>query len=580
MKCDEKTSARFERALSSLEPLWRAAYDEGVCRDAALSELTLKDCILEVVSRRYDEPHIVYRGREISYAESNEAACRLANALVSRGCGKGDAVCIMLGDIPELIIAFAACYKIGCVAVGVNPRSTCDEVARFMVDSGAHVLVLPEVLAGLVPADLAERGVEVRLAVAVGNDAGTKVRVEGAAQAGFCDSAPAFGGELAAWEELLASSHAEEPRVLVAPDDVAMLIYTGGTTGVSKGCPLTNRMLVWSQKCFFGFMRPLLRDARNMTSLLTSPMTHAYGMNFGINWDLVIGGTVVLAEALDGASLSRLIAEHRVTVWGAVPVLLNELSTYIERSGIELPSLSTVVVSCAATSSEVMRRFKASCSAARVVEDYGMTETSGPVTLTPMAKGASEGSVGVPVPDTDVLVVDFETARNPVPVGERGEVVFRGPQVITEYWHAPQESEDAFVGEWIRSGDVGYFDELGCLHVVDRIKDVIMVGGFSVFPREIDEVMHTHPAVIDSCTIGVFDERSGERPKSFVVVADGARVTEHALVEHCRERLIAYKCPKHVEFVDAIPLTAMGKPDKKELRRREEQRRASQPDCA
>lgn len=580
MRCDEKANGGFEHALDFLEPLWRAAYDEGVCRQVPLSELSLKDCILETVSRRYDEPHIVYRGREITYAESNEAACRFANVLVSRGCGKGDAVCVMLGDTPELIIAFAACYKIGCVAVGVNPRSTCDEVARFVVDSGASVIVLPEALSESIPVGLAKRGVDVELIVSVPNDAGVDLRKGQTAFPKPSVGSGAFAGALATWDELLASSCGEEPCASVDPDDVAMLIYTGGTTGVPKGCPLTNRMLVWAQKCFFDFMRPLLHDARNMTSLLTSPMTHAYGMNFGINWGLVIGGTVVLAEALDGASLARLIAGHRVTVWGAVPALLNELSAYVERSGAELSSLSTVVVSCAATSSEVVRRFKASCGSARVVEDYGMTETSGPVTLTPVMKGASEGSVGVPVPGTDVLVVDFKTARTPVPVGERGEVVFRGPQVIAEYWRAPQESKDAFVGEWIRSGDVGRFDELGYLHVVDRIKDVIDVGGFSVFPREVDEVVRAHPAVLDSCTIGVPDERSGERPKSFVVIAEGARITEQGLIEHCREHLIAYKCPKYVEFVDAIPLTAVGKPDKKELRRREERHRASRSDCA
>ena len=580
MGCDEKANGRFECALGFLEPLWRDAYDEGVCRRASFPELSLKGCILETVSRRYDEPHIVYRGREITYAESNEAACRFANALISCGFGKGDAVCVMLGDIPELIIAFAACYKIGCVAVGVNPRSTCDEVARFMADSGARVIVLPEALSKLIPVGLAKRGVDVGLIVSVRSDAGVSLRKgRTTSPKSSFDSEP-FADALVAWEELLESSCDEEPCVSVNPDDVAMLIYTGGTTGVAKGCPLTNRMLVWAQRCFFSFIRPLLRDARNMTSLLTSPMTHAYGMNFGINWGLVIGGTVVLAEALNGSCLARLIGEHRVTVWGAVPALLNELSSHIESCGIELPSLSVVVVSCAATSSEAMRRFEASCASARVVEDYGMTETSGPVTLTPVMKGASEGSVGVPVPGTDVLVVDFETARNPVPVGERGEVVFRGPQVIAEYWRAPQESKGAFVGEWIRSGDVGYFDGLGHLHVVDRIKDVIDVGGFSVFPREIDEVVRAHPAVLDSCTIGVPDERSGERPKSFVVAAGGSGVTEQEVIEHCREHLIAYKCPKYVEFVDAVPLTAMGKPDKKELRRREERRRASRSDCA
>ncbi len=574
MDMDEKTNRSFETALNSLEPLWAAGYDAGVSRWVDLPEATLKTCMLQTVGRLGGETHLIYRSCEFPYAYTNAQACRLAHALLAVGLRKGDSVCIMLGDTPELVVSYMACYKIGCIAVGLNPRSTADEIAERLRDSVASVMIAPQVVAGATLVGAAARGIEVRLLVAVDDAAGTKCDGEEGAFASAAGACGACSDAIVLWEAFLGAASDEEPEADIAPDDVATLIYTGGTTGVSKGCPLTNRMLIWAQYFFFSFMRPLLGDSRNMTSLLTSPMTHAYGMNFGINWGIVVGGTVVIADALDGASIACLIERYRVSVWGAVPVLLNELSGNAQAAQCDLSSLSVVVVSCTASSLDGVKRFGRFCASATVIEDYGMTETSGPVTLTPVLKAASEGSVGVPVENTDVLVVDRESGTKPVPIGERGEIVFRGPQIIKQYWNAPQETERALRGEWIHSGDVGYFDERGCLYVVDRIKDIIDVGGFSVFPREIDTVISTHPAVVDSCTVGVRDERSGERPKSFVVLAEGANATAEEIVEYCHRRIIAYKCPKYVEFVDKIPLTVMGKPNKRELRQREARKAA------
>lgn len=576
MIIDENTQRRFESALGSLEPLWGTAYDDGVCRHVELPAVTLKDCILSTVGRQADDVHVVYKSRSLTYAETNEQACRLANGLRERGMRKGDVLCVMLGDIPELIVTYMACYKTGFIAVGLNPRSTADELAHRMNDGFAHALVVSNAVVDVALAGFAQSDAHPNVMITVDDAAGTK-DVEKRRCKGFParEKMPAI--ETVAWENFLVQADNAEPNVEVAPDDVAMLIYTGGTTGLPKGCPLTHRMLIWAQYFFYSFLAPRLGSACNMTSLLTSPMTHAYGMDFGVNWGIVIGGKVVIAHSLDGRTIAQLIREQQVAVWGAVPAMLAMLCSEMEQTHEAVPSLAVVVVSCAATSTDTLKRFQRLCSSVALVQDYGMTETSGPVTLTPVIGGMSEGSVGVPVENTDILVVDLKDGITPLPFGERGEVIFRGPQIIDEYWNASEESVKAFRGEWLYSGDVGCFDEKGFLSVVDRIKDVIEVGGFSVFPREIDEVMHAHPDVADTCTIGVPDEKSGERPKSFVVLKPESHVGERELIEYCHKHLIAYKCPKYIELVDRIPLTAMGKPDKQELRRREKEKRTHRP---
>lgn len=557
-------SASFEQAVTALEPLWEAGYDEGVPRRGGFPASTLKSCMLDMVVKRAGEPHIVYRGTTMTFMQTNEMACRLAHALRRSGLDKGDRVSIMLGNVPELIVAYLACYKSGLIAVGLNPRSTVDEICMVVQGCGARMMITScDRMRTLVSCAkrFQKSGVEpfsLPSVIAVGQDGDAAWETE-RLRAPFT---------LRMLDELLAAMPTNEPETDVAPNDIAALVYTGGTTGVSKGCPLTHRSLVQAQRLFFGVLRPLLHDARAMTSLVTSPMTHAYGLNFGVNWGVVVGGTVVLAESLDGESLVRLVEARRPQVWGAVPALLSAINASKQLARFDLSSLKAVVVSCAAASREVVARFEDACDA-RIIQDYGMTETAGPITLTPALSGASEGSVGFPATDTDVLVVDLEAGEKPVPCGMRGEVVFRGPQIASGYWKAPEETDEAFHGAWLYSGDVGYFDERGCLFVVDRIKDIVCVGGFSVFPREIDETLLGHPGIRDACTIGVLDARSGERPKSFIVLDRKVRLSKQEIVDYCHEHLIAYKCPKYVEFVDAIPLTRLGKPDKEALRKRE-----------
>lgn len=581
----------FERAVREWEPLWQKAYDEGVSRKGLLADVSLKECLARTASRFGGEPCVVADGEVWTFDRMNDCACRIANALAARGLRKGDAVVAALEDSPWLMALFMACYKGGFAVVGMDGRSTACELAERLAGCNARALAVDEAHAEAARKALGEARAEAFGIVALSGAAADA----GESGSAFVSAFPLREDEVSL-QELAAFPDGSEPAEDVGPDDIAVIIFTGGTTGASKGCPLTHAMLVQAQAFFQQILQPLFPGfafplvpaaetsrfagagaeggAKPPSILVTSPMVHAYGLDLGVNWAVCAGGAVVLPASLTAKDVVHAVAAYRPALWGSVPAMLGRVTREAEAEGCDLSSLEAVVVSCCATPQELRRDF-AKLSHARIVEDYGMTETSGPVALTPALKGTSEGATGLPTPDTDMLVVDIETGTRPCGPGERGEIVFRGPQIIREYWNAPAETAKALRDGWLYSGDVGYFDETGALFVVDRIKDVVLVGGFSVFPREIDEVLYTHPDVVEACTIGVADERSGERPKSFVVLREGARTTEQDLIDFCHERLTAYKCPKYVEFTDAIPKTFLAKQDKKELRRREEARRAA-----
>lgn len=567
---DEDVLQGFDAAVATWEPLWESALDQGVARHGTIADLPLKDCILDTVSRRADKVHLRYCGRTWTFKESNDVACRLANALMEKGQHKGQRALVMLADTPELVFTFMACYKIGLIAVGLDPRSTAAEVQANLADNQATAAFVDAVNAPVLASALADGNTSVETVVVVPDNAGAPDNA-GVPASGDDPSDRGLAPLWFRFDELVEPSSGGEPPVAVDADDPAVIIYTGGTTGVSKGCPLSNRALVQASHLFTRNLVPVLPDADHLAMLSTSPMVHAYGLDLGVNWGLVSGAEVIIADKLDAETIMDLIENCRPAVWGAVPALINKINNDERARRCDFSALRVVIMSCAISAYDIVKQFK-QISGAHIVEDYGMTETAGPVSLTPVLCEGKEASIGVPTQDTDILVVDLETGMHPLASGQRGQIVFRGPQVMKEYWHAPEESRNARRGAWFYSGDMGYFDEDGFLYIVDRIKDMICVGGFSVFPREIDEVLFAHPKVLDVCTIGVADARSGERPKSFVVKKPGCCLSEKEVIDYCHERLIAYKCPRYVEFIDAIPHTRLNKPDRKSLRKMEQEK--------
>lgn len=368
--------------------------------------------------------------------------------------------------------------------------------------------------------------------------------------------------------ELIAKASNAEPDIEVTGDDICRLQYTGGTTGVPKGCVLTNYMVMTqairtSTISARGFTIVSKEDYRTLAAI---PLNHVYGYNFNIGVNLYTGGSMVLVPVPNADNLLTFIQKNKPTIFAAVPAMIIGLINHPDIAKADISSLKGMFCGSAALAVETLKEFE-QLTGGYIIEGYGLSETLNIITANAF-NVRKYGSVGLVWPDTDIVIVDVDTGTEVMPRGEFGEIVCRGPQVIKEYWQNPEETEKAIRGEWLYTGDIGYIDEEGFVFIVDRKKDIIICSGFNVYPRDVEEVLFAHPKIVEACVIGVPDPKRGETVKAFVVTKSGETLTAEEVIAHCRESLAPYKVPTQVEFMDALPRTTVGKPDKKALQAR------------
>ncbi len=534
--------SKFSEQAAAWEKRWTSEYDAGVKRHLEWTESTLNDRLRYWAERQPDKAYVLYKERVLSYKECNILACRLANALLAHGCKKGDRVLLSLPNIPEIIISFLACYKIGAICVGLDARSSQMEMERIIADSGARTMILIDKYADKGLRLLSDGRLERLLLV------GERINIENVFD----------------YYDFLYAGADEEPEVVVVPDDQQILYYTGGTTGKSKGCCHTNRTLAGHSLMYKNWFAPRINLEQSVT-LLCLPITHSYGMHFSVNWPLYNGGTVVLIDTPTGAAIVNAFNRYEPNIWPAVPALIN---CVLHEDSVKESKISDLeLIFCGGAPiarghlAELQRLTKA-----KVLEGYGMSESLCTVSFNPINRPGKLGSVGIPLSDVDVLIVDMDDGQTLVPPGHKGEIIYRGPQVIKQYWRNAEENA-AIRDGWLYSGDIGYLDEDGYLYITDRKKDMIIVGGVNVYPREIDELLSQHMKIKDVCTVGVPDERMGEVPKSFVALKPGETMTEQEVIAYCREYLSHIKVPRYVAFISEIPKTKVNKLDKCALRK-------------
>lgn len=538
------TSEELEKQVDYLEVLWSKAYDEGTKRHSSLLQSTVRDCFNSWAAKDPDREHLIYRGRTWTYAESAAMSCKVANALVGLGVEKGERVALVLPNVPEIVFGFLGCCEMGAIAVGLNPRYTVPELAYYLSDTKAvAAIVASSALARLVVADARAGNVLRNILVVRDDDSPTEGRP-------FLSDAVAGASD-------------DVPDIDVAPRDVQILSYTGGTTGISKGCVYSNERLVKHADLWVKWFAPVLRDEPPRL-IVSTPFTHAYAITCGVVYPVVAGGTAIIGASPKVETILDEIDEYEPNMWPSIPAFMVPLSFRTDLRARKFGHLKLILCGTCPISAETVERFK-SVSDALLIEGYGLSEAVSAVTFEPM-HFQKPNCVGVPISDTDVLVVDLERGDTLVPLGRVGEIVFRGPQMINEYWNMPSESAKVLKRGWMHTGDIGCFDEDGFLHIVGRKKNMIIVGGFNVFPFEIDRVLATHPDVEETCTVGAPHSRLGEVAASFVVLKKGHETTAESLELFCRENMTAYKVPKLIEIVDELPRTAVGKPDVNELR--------------
>ncbi|MBO1332223.1 AMP-binding protein [Streptomyces sp. VRA16 Mangrove soil] len=505
-------------------------------------ELTLPGHVERWAGLKPDQPALVTADETLSYRQLDDQAARLAGWLAGHGVRAGDRVGVHLPNGARFVVTMLAVLRLGAVHVPVNPMFRAAELRHELTDAAPEVVVTQDALLPVLD--------EVREA--------TPVRTVLADRD---------------WPDAVA--HARHEPIADDLDALAALNYTGGTTGLPKGCEHTQRHMVYTATAIDNGRMPDAREqARGIVSVCYLPVFWIAGENLGILAPLVSGGTSVLLARWDAAAVLDAVDTHGATTMAGTVENYLELLDHPELARRDLSSLTApLTVSFVRKLTPALRaRWKAAVGAHSVLREasYGMTETHTSDTNTLGFQDADQDLTtdpvfcGLPVPGTDFMVVDFVTGA-PLPLGERGEIVVRGPSVLTRYWRAPEATASALRDGWLHTGDIGTLDEEGCLHYLGRDKDMIKVKGMSVFPTEVETLLAQHPDVVAAAVVAVPDTDSGERPYAFVRTVPGARATGEGLREWAAAAMATYKVPAVVEIVDALPLTPTGKIRKTEL---------------
>ncbi len=500
-------------------------------------------------------PHkiaIYFGDRQLSYAQFDGAASQVANGLRKLGVGKGDKVLLASPNVPYFPIAYYGILKLGAVAVPVNVLLKAPEIAYHLKDSEAKAFLCFE---GTPELPLGKEG------------------WEGFRQVGTCEhfvvitADPARPAAIAECQTLGALMKGEAPACDFAQtyaDDTAVILYTSGTTGTPKGAELTHANLAMNVQICEGLMKQDSRDVQ----LIVLPLFHTFGQIVQMNSVIAVGAAMVLLPRFDPDAALKAMQEYKVTIFAGVPTMyigILNVPGAAERYDLKAiaKSLRLGLSGGAAMPVEVMRQFEAKFEIA-ILEGYGLSETSPVATFSHMDFERIPGSVGQPVIGSEVRVVGENGEF--LPAGKDGEIVVRGHNVMKGYYKRPEATAEAIRDGWFHTGDIGHRDDKGNFYIVDRLKDMIIRGGFNVYPRELEEVMMTHEAIAQVAVIGVPHDTHGEEVKAVVVLKAGMQVTPEAIGAWCKERMAAYKYPRVVEVVDAMPMTATGKILKRALK--------------
>lgn len=519
-------------------------------------------------AKRYPKNRCVsFQGRNFTYAEVDEISSRFASALLSLGVNKGDRVAIFMPNIPPLVFAYFGILKAGAIVVMCNPIYKEGELEYQLRDSGADVVVATRTVA---------KGLDLYKSL---EGCRSRLKLRHVITAGITDYLPPskkpFAGLVGVKEvrragtldfvKLVESSPPLSAFAAVDPEnDIAQLQYTGGTTGVSKGAMLTHYNLV--SNAVYGITNFPLSEKD--VSLCVLPLFHIYGLTVTMNAPIAAGAGLVLLPSFHVEEVMKTIQKQKVTVFSGAPAMYIAINSKPEAKKYNLRSVRACLSGGSALPPAVRKKF-IELTGGNLVEGYGLSETS-PVTHCNPIRGegvVKDGSIGPPYMQTDAVVVDLADRNKVLPTGGVGELAVKGPQIMKGYWNQEAETEAVLKDGWFLTGDIARMDEDGYFYIVDRKKDMINVGGFKVYPREVEDALFEHPDIKEAGVVGIPDEFSGEAVKAFVVLKDPSKKpTEKEVIDYCLNRLAKFKAPKQVEFVQELPKTLIGKVLRRKLR--------------
>ncbi len=553
------------------EKPWLKSYEQGVPETIAYEEICLPDILDRTAQKFPDRPALLFQGTTIPYAQLKDMVDRFATCLAGFGIKKGDAVAILLPNIIPCVAAYYAILKLGGIAVMNNPLYSDPELEHQFNDSGSRVLVTLDALANRMVALRPKTQIKQIVWTCIGDYLSGVKRVLGRWLKKYPFAEVQAAPEVYAWKDCLDRNEPRPPKVTNAFADVAMYQYTGGTTGVSKGVMLTHANLSKQVQQLEAWFPRLSKGGEIMLGAL--PYFHVFGLSTSMNYSIHMAWAQVLIPRPQAGPLLEAIRAYRPTFAPLVPTMYINMLNHPDLAKTDMSCIKGAFSGSAPLPVEVINDFEKKTGGV-IVEGFGLTETTPVTHINPFAGGARKvGSVGVPISDTECRIVDLEDGTTDMPVGERGELLIKGPQVMLGYKGKPEETADTLRDGWIYTGDIATMDEDGYFYIVDRKKDMIISGGFNVYPRDIDEVFYEHPKVQEACSIGIPHPTRGESVKVFVVLKEGEAATQEELLAYCKTKLAAYKLPTEIEFRRELPKTNVGKILRKQLRAEELEKR-------
>ena len=554
-----------------MDKIWLKQYPAGVPAEIDIAQYaSLVGLLDESFSRFADRTAYKFMGRAITYRQVDEASRGFAAWLQGQGLVKGDRVAVMMPNVPQYPVAVAGILRAGLVVVNVNPLYTPRELEHQLKDSGAKLIVVVENFASVVAQVMAAVPTKKVVIASIGDMLGfPKSTIVNYVVRNVKKAVPAFDiAGAQRWNDVVAQGRGMTyTPVPVGADDIAVLQYTGGTTGVSKGAVLLHRNLVANILQAEAWYQPALKKiaaGQQVVTICALPIYHIFGFNTNMMLSMRMGGcNILIANPRDLPGMFKELRGEKFQSFPAVNTLFNAMANHPDFGTVDWSGLVISVGGGMAVQSATAKLWleKTGCP---IVEGYGLSETSPSATCNPVDSTAYSGNIGLPMPATELKLLDDDGAE--VPMGTPGEIAIKGPQVMAGYWQRPDETEKAMTADgFFRSGDIGVVDARGYFKIVDRKKDMILVSGFNVYPNEVEDVVTQMPGILECAAVGVPDAKAGEAVKLVIVKKDQA-VTEAGVRAYCEANLTGYKRPKVVEFRTELPKTNVGKILRRELR--------------
>ncbi|MFB4164719.1 long-chain fatty acid--CoA ligase [Alteribacillus sp. JSM 102045] len=522
-----------------MKNVWKKHYPVHIQSEITIPDMALSDILLQSVESYPDNSALYFYGRTLSYKELGKQTGAFAAALQANGMKKSDRVAVMLPNCPQYVISYYGILQAGGIVTQVNPMLVERELDHILTDSGAETIVI---YAPLVPVlENIKQNTSIKQVIAVN----------------FQEEYSSIYGEIEFAAFLKQASKPPAPVSINPQEDIAVLQYTGGTTGRSKGAMLTHRNIIANIFQIDEYFKDNMKTGSERY-LTVIPLFHVFGMTSCMNMAVYTGAINILLPRFDLEEVLKTIKELQPTVFPGVPTMYVALTNHPEAEKYGLDSIRVCNSGSAPIPGELMRSFEGK-TGAHILEGYGLSETSPTTHCNPPFAERKIGSVGIGVPSTEYKIVDVAGGTEELAPGESGEVIIKGPQVMKGYWNMPEETASAIRDGWLYTGDIGKVDEDGYLYIIDRKKDMIIAGGFNIYPRDVEEVIYEHLAVQEAVVVGVPDVYRGETVKAVVVCKEGQTASEEDIIDYCRKYMAAYKVPREIEFRKELPKTNVGK---------------------